>query len=266
MISLICPVCGERLKREENAYICPKRHSFDIAKSGYVNLLPSSGSGRHGDDKLMVRARTQFLNKGYYRPLALRLAEIAATERPGLIVDAGCGEGYYTDIVSLASEGAETVGLDISKAAVAAAAKRCRRGVFAVASTVSMPLEDSCADVILNVFSPFFPAEFARVLKPGGLLLRVIPLELHLHELRQLVYESPYDNTVPELEAPGLELLGTEELKYTICIDGSDDISSLFMMTPYYYKTSAADQARLAEAQALTTRVEFGIVSYRAMP
>ncbi len=263
MIYLICPVCGERLRREESAYICPRRHSFDIAKSGYVNLLPPSGSGRHGDDRLMVRARRQFLDRGYYSPLAARLAEIAAEERPGLIVDAGCGEGYYTDRVSLASGDAETVGLDISKDAVAAAAKRCRRGIFAVASTVSMPLEDCCADMMMNVFSPFFPAEFARVMKPGALLVRVIPLERHLHELRQLVYDSPYDNVVPPLETPGFEPPEVEELRYTVTIDNSEDIANLFMMTPYYYKTSAADQARLTSAQTLTTQIEFGIVKYR---
>lgn len=263
MVQLICPVCGERLRREKSAYICPRRHSFDIARSGYVNLLPSSGSGRHGDDKLMVRARTQFLDRGYYLPLAERLAAIAAEERPGVIVDAGCGEGYYTDIVSRAADGADTVGLDISKDAVAAAAKRCRRGTFAVASTVSIPLEDCCADMVLNVFSPFFPVEFARVLKPGGTLVRVIPLERHLHELRQLVYDSPYDNDVPPLEVPGFERAGTEELRYAVDINNGGDISNLFMMTPYYYKTSAEGQARLRAAQRLTTQIEFGIVKYK---
>lgn len=263
MTEFLCPVCGKKLSSSGTAFSCPAGHSFDIARSGYVNLLTNSGSGRHGDDKLMVRARTRFLDKGFYAPLADRLAELAAVEKPDLIVDAGCGEGYYTDMLSRISPHAEVIGLDISKDAIAAAAKRCRVGRFAVASIAGIPLEDGCADVLLNVFSPFFPAEFARVLKSGALLLRVIPLEMHLHALRELVYDTPYDNDVPELDADGFETEGFEELRYSIRLESREDIEDLFRMTPYYYKTSAADQDKLRRAEQLETEIEFGIIRYR---
>lgn len=265
MVPFLCPVCGDNLILSGKTFSCPERHSFDVARSGYVNLLLNSGSGRHGDDKRMVKARTQFLDKGYYAPLAETLASISAEAAPAMLLDAGCGEGYYTEIISRTVPDADIIGLDISKDAVAAAAKRCSRGRFAVASTASIPLPDACADLILNVFSPFFPAEFHRVLKPGALLLRVIPLETHLHELRQLVYDAPYDNTVPAPETEGFALIGTEELRYTIRLSETEDILHLFMMTPYYYKTSAADQEKLFKAVSLETQIEFGILQYRKL-
>lgn len=263
MVEFLCPVCGKKLILSGSAFSCSERHSFDRARKGYVNLLTGSGTGRHGDDKLMVRARTRFLDKGYYAPLAERLAALAAEEAPALIIDAGCGEGYYTGMISRRVPDADIIGLDISKDAVAAAAKRCPTGRFAVASTASIPLENGCADIMLNIFSPFFPAEFARVLKPGALLLRVIPLEKHLHGLREFVYDVPYDNELPSLDDDHFEIAGTEELRYSIRLDGREDISDLFMMTPYYYKTSAADQAKLERAEHLETEIEFGIIKYR---
>lgn len=265
MVPFLCPVCGNKLISSGRTFSCTGNHSFDVARSGYVNLLMNSCSGRHGDDKRMVKARTQFLDKEYYAPLADRLAAIAEEASPALLLDAGCGEGYYTEIISRTVPGAGIIGLDISKDAVAAAAKRCGRGRFAVASTASMPLPDECADMILNVFSPFFPKEFHRVLRPGALLLRVIPLEKHLHELRQLVYDAPYDNTVPALNAEGFALVGKEELRYSATISDKDDLLNLFMMTPYYYKTSAVDQEKLFRAGSLETQIEFGILQYRKL-
>ena len=98
MIQLICPVCGNGLVLAEHVYRCCAGHCFDEAKSGYVNLLPPAGTGHHGDDRLMVRARTAFLNKGYYSPLREAAAEMSSRFCPdgGVIIDAGCGEGYYT--------------------------------------------------------------------------------------------------------------------------------------------------------------------------
>ena len=96
MPELICPVCGAPLRREEKICRCENRHCFDLARSGYVNLLPPSPAGkRHGDDKRMVAARTAFLSRGYYAPLISAVAEVCAglDRTPLRIVDAGCGEG-----------------------------------------------------------------------------------------------------------------------------------------------------------------------------
>lgn len=264
MSDFICPVCGKKLNNEGKSLLCPDGHCFDKAKSGYVNLLMNNGAGRHGDDRLMVRARTEFLGAGYYDPLANRLAEISSEcGRDGaVIVDAGCGEGYYSAKIEAAS-GNRVIGIDISREAVIAAAKRSKTMSLAVASTAAMPLENSCADMVLNIFSPLFEKEFCRVLKSGGRLIRVFPLEKHLWELKKLVYDKPYENTEIELELGGFALERKEKLKYTITLDSGDMIRNLFMMTPYYYKTGEEDQKKLLAADSLTTAVEFGIAVYR---
>ena len=123
MVNLRCPVCAGALEKRAGAYLCPKNHSFDIAKSGYVNLLLNSSQGHHGDDKLMVRARRDFLDKGYYDRFIAAVADAAAEFTPpeATVLDAGCGEGYYTN--AMHSEVMQCVGVDIAKNAVQAAAK-----------------------------------------------------------------------------------------------------------------------------------------------
>lgn len=270
MLEIICPVCGEPLELVEKTYRCAKGHCFDRAKSGYVNLLPPAPGGkRHGDDKRMVKARTDFLDRGYYDPLAHAVADCVA----GFgfdhvcLVDAGCGEGKYTvdvrnKLISLGRT-VEIVGVDISKEALIQAARRSKEMTLCAASTAHMPLPDRCAHVVLNIFSPFMGGEFARVLKPEGRLIRVVPLERHLWELKALIYETPYENPAPEVEAEGFDLVDQRLLRYTIELNSGEEIMSLFQMTPYYYKTGASDQEKAAKAHYLRTTVEFGVFVYQ---
>ena len=106
MVELRCPVCAGALAKRAGAYVCPKDHSFDLARSGYVNLLLNSSQGHHGDDKLMVRARRDFLDKGYYDRFIAAVADAAAAFAPpeATVLDAGCGEGIYSLAVLRAIE------------------------------------------------------------------------------------------------------------------------------------------------------------------
>ena len=270
MPELMCPVCGQPLILEGKTYRCETGHCFDCAKSGYVNLLPPAPSGkRHGDDKLMVKARTDFLDKGYYDPLAREIARcVADCKAEHLhIVDAGCGEGKYTvDVLSHLTEQGKTadiVGIDISKEALICAARRSRALKLCVASTAHMPLADGCADVVLNIFSPLMAEEFARVLKPDGRLICVVPLEKHLWELKRLIYNTPYENPAPAVELNGFTLIERQDLCYEIELNGGEDIANLFKMTPYYYKTGVEDQKKAESAEYLRTSIEFGVFVYR---
>lgn len=261
-MGLICPNCHKDLIKTETGYSCQNHHQFDIAKSGYVNLYLNAGKGRHGDDKTMVHARTEFLNAGYYEPLVKKVSEIVRSFHPQSIVDAGCGEGYYTSYISIACPDAAMTGIDISKDALAHAAKLCKNGEFAVASTANMPIKDGDADVLLNIFSPVFEEEFLRVLKKKGKWIRVIPLQMHLHELRKLIYDQPYDNVVPSLDVKGFSIISQDELHYEITIDNQKDLQNLFKMTPYYYKTGREDQQKLEQVSSLSISISFGIVCY----
>ena len=116
---------------------------------------------------------------------------------------------------------------------------------------------------MLNVFAPHDAAEFARVLRTNGVLLRVIPLERHLWGLKQAVYDRPYENTVPDPALPGFTLAEQRTLRGTITLRTNADIEALFCMTPYYYKTGARDQAKLHALDTLTTETEFALLIYR---
>ena len=244
MVNLRCPVCAGALEKRAGAYLCPKNHSFDIAKSGYVNLLLNSSQGHHGDDKLMVRARRDFLDKGYYDRFIAAVADAAAEFTPpeATVLDAGCGEGIYSLAVLRAIEKAgkhgELLGVDISKTALQYASKRSPDFTLCVASCAHLPVEDGSVDEVLNIFSPFVPEEFARVLKRSGYLLRAYPLREHLWELKALIYDTPRDNPPTPLETEGFTLVETREVRDIIHLSCNEDILSLFRMTPYYYKTA----------------------------
>lgn len=270
MLDLLCPVCGETLVREERVWHCKNRHSFDVARSGYVNLLPPSASGkRHGDDKHMVAARTAFLSRGYYDHLIGAVAE-ACMQLAGpdaCVLDAGCGEGTYTRAIydALAAKGGrpQLLGADISAEAVKRAARQVPEGIFCVATTARLPLAAESLDLIVNIFSPFMAEEFRRVLKPGGYLLRVVPMEKHLIELKAAVYDHPYENPPFEPAAEGFRLMQTQALRTTITLSSNEDVQALFLMTPYYYKTGAEDQKKLAAVQSLRVTTEFLLAVYQ---
>ncbi|MGE4353606.1 MAG: putative RNA methyltransferase [Oscillospiraceae bacterium] len=275
MLGFICPVCGKPLWDVGASLRCPDGHSYDKAKKGYVNLLMSNTSAkkRHGDDRLMVASRRDFLNKGYFSPLLNGICRMAENYTPPCAVsllDAGCGEGYYTAGVKDALERAgltvDAFGLDISRDALSEAHRRDSAIHLAVAGINRLPVPEGECDILLNIFAPHFPMEFARVLSPRGILIRVVPLERHLFGLKAQIYDKPYENSVPPPDMPPLHLIETQVITYQLTLNDSADILSLFKMTPYYYKTSAFDQAKLLALDHLETELEFGIWVYAVPP
>jgi 23S rRNA (guanine745-N1)-methyltransferase len=267
----ICPVCGENLEISGKSYVCNNRHSFDISKSGYVNLLLSKHIGKavHGDNKLMVRARRDFLDKGYYSPLCDAVCEetLKYGETGGHFLDAGCGEGYYTSAVKATFDRSEIamdfVGIDISKGAAEFAAKRDKSISFAAASVFHLPIESGSCDVLLTMFAPYCGEEYLRVLKKGAAMVMAIPSENHLWELKQAIYATPYKNEVKPYELEGFDFIGSRRVTFDMELASSEDIQSLFSMTPYYYRTGKSEQERLAALTELTTKADFEVLTYR---
>ncbi len=270
MSIFICPVCGKKLEISGKSYICPNRHTFDMAKSGYVNLLPTNNSGSvHGDNKLMLRARREFLEKGYYKPLCDAVCRTVAKYCGNgyIILDAGCGEGYYTTAVKAIFDKSDIAidmyGIDISKDAVDMAAKRKSGVNFAAASVFHIPVMSESCDILLTMFAPYCGEEYRRVLKSDGIMIMAIPSESHLWELKSKIYDTPYKNEVKDYQLDGFEFLGAEKIGYTMEISENSDIFSLFSMTPYYYKTGKTEQQRLNELKFLETQAEFEILTYK---
>lgn len=271
-----CPVCGRPLVQLEGGFGCEKGHRFDRARSGYVNLLLPGGKHAKlpGDNRPMVNARRAFLEKGFYRPMAEELAGEMAAVFAGRkdevrLLDAGCGEGYYTRLVfdrmGEAGIGCALLGVDISKFAAEKAAKRFKPGekaVIAAASVFHLPLPAGSCDGLMSLFAPFAREEFLRVLKPGGWMWEVIPGARHLWQLKEAVYDRPYPNEVKDYPVEGFDFMGSRPVAGEITLRG-EEIMALFQMTPYYYKTSAGGQARAAALAELTTEISFEILSYR---
>ncbi len=267
-----CPVCGKELKFDERSYKCESGHCFDRSKSGYVNLLTSDKmhSKLPGDNKLMVRARRSFLQKGYYSYLAESLSSIICrhAENGISLIDAGCGEGYYTEEIfrSLRENNikARLGGLDISKSAVDLAAKRKQENIeYAVSSVFHIPAADKSIDISLSVFSPICLKEFYRILRKNGLFYMVIPDTMHLWELKSVIYDRPYENQVKDYLLKGFDLIKAYDLpQRKICLESNEDIMNLFSMTPYYYNTSKADKEKLKDLNFLETVTQFKILVY----
>lgn len=281
-----CPKCGGLLRqREEGASLaCPAGHAYDVAAAGYVNLLLANQkhSKDPGDSPEMVRARRDFLETGAYAPFSEKLCELAAGElrrlsegprqagrtgRPAVLLDAGCGEGYYTGHLAeyLPAHGidARIFGFDIGKTAVRYAAKRCRAVSFAAASAFSIPCAERAADGLIDLFAPIVPAEFARVVRPGGFMLLAVPGPRHLYALKQQLYERPYENESREIDYPGFRRCGRERVSFSLRLSRKQDILNLFRMTPYYWKTPAEGRRRLEELDTLATEACFDFLTFR---
>lgn len=255
---LLCPHCGAPLAKEEKLFVCPHLHSFDISKNGYVNLL--SGGGAHGDNREMIAARTRFLDGGYYAPLRKALCQIAE-RKGGVLVDAGCGEGYYTE--ALCQSFTHTVGFDLSKDALKRAAKRVKDAEFAVASVYKLPFPDEGADLVSCIFAPLALAEFTRILKKDGYLLLAIPDEEHLYALKAILYDTPYKNEVADTALAGFTLLENQALSFPLELENTQSIEDLFKMTPYYYRTPEAGKDRLLSLPALRCTAAFRLLLYK---
>lgn len=270
--SYICPKCCRSLCFENGSFKCGENHSYDTARSGYVNLLLSNQMNTKlpGDNKLMVNARKSFLGKGYYKILTGAFSEAVSLYKTpgGLVLDAGCGEGIYTVSAAKAVTDMDFMGLDISKAAVDAAAKRAKsealtNALFSVGSVFHLPVESGSCDMVTTLFAPWCGTEFLRVLKNKGTLILVIPGKNHLKQLKSAVYDKPYLNEPKDGIPEGFTLIEKIPLHSQILIDSGEDIKNLFLMTPYYYKTSEEGHKRLEALESLETEIEFEILIYR---
>ena len=270
--ALRCPICKAQMSIDENGCgvlycLGQKKHCYDFASGGYVNFNCSFKSNS-GDSKQAVRARSEFLDGGYYAPVADLTCELLEkyARADGLVVDAGCGEGYYSN--RIADRGFCVMGFDLSKFATDAAAKRAKRGrtaatLFGAASVFEMPVADSSADAVVNIFAPCVENEYARALDDNGTLIVVHAGEKHLLGLKKVIYEQAHENE-PRADMPKEMMLVEERrLSYEISIGDNASIKALFAMTPYYWKTSKDDLEKLEGIERLKTEVDMIFSVYK---
>ena len=265
-----CPLCGGTLQVTDSAYLCTHRHTFDRAAKGYVNLLPPNrkNSKEPGDDIDSLRARQRFLNAGFYAPLAERIAALAAEYCPqnAAVLDCCCGEGYYTRVLrrKLTDEGKtpRCAAFDIARTGVRYAATRSDPTEYAVAGVFHIPAASERFDLALLCFAPYCDTELTRILKPNGVLLRVLPGKRHLFALKELLYDSPYENDEAGDPVSVLKREAVHRVQSTIRLNSAQAVD-LLAMTPYAYRTDPAAMARLQQITTLETEIDFLIECFR---
>lgn len=264
-MNFVCPKCREPLYVSDcGTAKCKNNHSYDRARQGYYNLFLTSLGGTHGDNREMVEARRDFLDTGAYFPLASAIAQLVREYAGGTrVLDVGCGEGYYTDVILSETPGLSISAFDISRDAVKHAAKRNKKIELAVAGAYDMPVADGSFDVVLNMFSPLVPSEIHRALTDGGAFIMAVPGEEHLFSLKRATYKTPYKNELSDPALDGFSLIHSERLTYELKLDTSEKIRALFMMTPYAYRTRKEDRERVLSLKELTTEVDFVIFVYK---
>lgn len=264
---LCCPLDGDPLTLHERTWRCPHGHSFDVAKQGYVNLLPvqNKRSKDPGDSKAMVQARSRFLAQGFYAPLAERIAEVVWRDTPVSLLDAGCGEGYYLrEILAARPEAStEVAALDISKWAVLSAAKSLPSATLLVASNSSIPVASSSVDTLLCLFGFPVSDEFQRVLTPGGRVLMVDPAPNHLRELKEVIYDDVRDkpDRLPLLSP--WSLVNETRVTFQVALPTRDAVTDLLIMTPHLYRASRAGRERAEALNSLTITVDAWLREFR---
>jgi 23S rRNA (guanine745-N1)-methyltransferase len=263
---LRCPRCGAGLARADTALRCSDGHAFDIARQGYVSLLPPGGRGLAGDTAAMVAARADFLAAGHLGGLAEALARAAAMAAggagpnggvPGCVLDVGAGPGYYLAAVLDRLPDRAGLALDVSKFALRRAARAHPR-IGAVAADVRSPLPvaDGAAAVVLNVFAPRDGAELRRVLSPAGRLLVVTPTAGHLGELvgplRLLSVDPRKDERLAAKLGPYFDLAGRHQHRASVRLDHAG-VAAAAAMGPSAWHTEPGVLAdRIRELPALT--------------
>ncbi|WP_394243268.1 23S rRNA (guanine(745)-N(1))-methyltransferase [Vibrio astriarenae] len=265
-MSYQCPLCHQSLTLTDRTYRCSNNHSFDLAKEGYVNLMPvqHKRSKDPGDNKEMMQARRRFLDHDYYARLRDRIAELCLEnthQQTSTILDIGCGEGYYTS--HLAQETQSTVfGLDISKAMIKQAAKRYSDVNFTVASSQRLPFSDNSLNAVVRIYAPCHHDELYRTIADNGIIITVTPAAQHLFQLRELIYEEVRLHHDEAESIVGFELESEENLSYPMHLSGSDAYD-LLQMTPFAWKASPGLVADLKSREAFVCDTDFSIRVYR---
>ncbi|MFT7404449.1 putative RNA methyltransferase [Zhongshania sp.] len=276
LTQLLCPLDQSALLQDGNTWRCESNHCFDIAKQGYVNLLPvqNKKSLDPGDSREMITARRDFLNSGVYQPLAEALANTVDTLCDGrqqlAILDAGCGEGYYLNTVCehLLKSGVEltATGLDISKWAVRSCKSRNAELNGLVASNRQIPLPDHSQDIVLCTFGFPVYSEFKRLLKPNGHIVMADPGPEHLIELRKAIYETVRRNPATDISAAledNWHLSLSDNVQFTTPVLNAAQFEQLLVMTPHLYRASREGRERAAQLQdiALSADVFIRVIS-----
>lgn len=271
-MSYQCPLCSNILYQAGNCFKCSNNHQFDIAKEGYINLIPANKkrSKNPGDNVEMMQARRRFLDSDAYHPLREKVSQLCLQlleeqlleESPARVLDIGCGEGYYTHHLQSTLNSTKVSGIDISKVAIRYAAKRYPNCAFAVASSQTLPFSSQSLDLVLRIYAPCNSDELYRCVDTDGYIVTVTPAARHLFQLRELIYQDVRLHSEHAEVLTGFALEHEEKLNYPLSLSGSEAID-LLQMTPFAWKASEQLKASLAQMPHFSCEADFMIRIYK---
>ncbi len=266
--AILCPLCRTPLTRGAKVWSCERGHSFDVAREGYVNLLPvqHKNSRDPGDSADALIARREFLQAGHYQPLREAVVASLAPLGAQSVIDVGCGEGYYTSAFVAAVP--DVIGLDIAKPAIQLAARRFRDITWLVGSAALLPVADASMDVVSSLFCPLHIAEMYRALRPGGHALVVTPAPAPLWSVRAGLFDEVRahepDKFVEGFEAQ-FEYCGRQDLSCALKLT-QQTLKQLLLMTPYVWKARPEKRAALETHATFETQAAFSLLLFRKKP
>lgn len=263
-----CPICQENLTLVESSLKCCNRHSFDLAKFGYVNLAPQIKQSANYD-KENFQNRQQILEAGFYQAILDAVSDLlASTKTTTTILDIGCGEGFYSRKLQESHSEKTFYAFDISKDSVQIAAKSEPNWVvnWFVGDLARLPIKDASMDILLDIFSPANYGEFRRVLSKDGILIKVIPTENHLKEIRQRVQDQltnkDYSNQdIKNHFQEHFTILSNQTVSLTKTIT-AEQLQALLSMTPLLFHV---DQTKIDWSQLTEITIEAEILVGRAL-
>ena len=258
-----CPICQENLTLLETSLKCCNRHSFDLAKFGYVNLTPQIKQSVNYD-KENFQNRQQILEAGFYQAILDAVSDLLAnSETSSTILDIGCGEGFYSRKLQKRHPDKTFYAFDISKDSVQIAAKSEPNWAvnWFVGDLARLPIKDASMDILLDIFSPANYGEFRRVLSKDGILIKVIPTKNHLKEIRQKVQDQltnkDYSNQdIKEHFQERFTILSSQTASLTKTIT-ANQLQALLSMTPLLFHI---DQTKIDWSQLTEITIEAEIL------
>ena len=262
-----CPICQENLTLVETSLKCCNRHSFDLAKFGYVNLAPQIKQSANYD-KENFQNRQQILEAGFYQAILETLSNLLANSKTSqTILDIGCGEGFYSRKLQERHPDKTFYAFDISKASVQIAAKSEPNWAinWFVGDLAHLPIQDASMDILLDIFSPANYGEFHRVLSKNGILIKVIPTENHLKEIRQKVQDQltkkDYSNQdIKNHFQEHFTILSSQTASLTKAIT-TEQLQALLSMTPLLFHV---DQSKINWSDLTEITIEAEILVGKA--
>ena len=263
-----CPICQEKLALAEGSLKCNNRHSFDLAKFGYVNLAPQIKQSANYD-KENFQNRQQILEAGFYQAILEAVSDLlASSETSTTVLDIGCGEGFYSRKLQESHPDKIFYAFDISKDSVQIAAKSEPNWAvnWFVGDLARLPIKDASMDILLDIFSPANYGEFRRVLSKDGILIKVIPTKNHLKEIRQKVQDQltnkDYSNQdIKEHFQEHFTILSSQTASLTKTIT-ADQLQALLSMTPLLFHI---DQTKVDWSQLTEITIEAEILVGRVL-